>query len=232
MKLVPTSIIVNKKLNNIMIKHLQNSHASVLPNKWRFDLSKNWEIFALDFGGFSMDNIAEKTLRTLGFHISTTGYLKKESPYFTDVTNLELTAKLVMVNNLGQVVTDFKEEVVKKKNKYVAKRKQWLAKLHVLVGSFLSPHFESSLLSSPCSMPAPMPALVPAPEPAFIPTPVPDPVPAPFLCLGCFVFWLCACSGCCFLSQNFSFYVATSCTWFTFFSWTFTSHNIQTILVR
>ena len=71
MKLVPTilrRIIAIKKLNNIMINHLQNSCASVLPDKWHFDLSQNWETLALDFGGCSTDDIADKTFWALGLY--------------------------------------------------------------------------------------------------------------------------------------------------------------------
>ena len=64
-KLVPTTsrrIIAIKKLNNIMINRLQNPHASVFSDKWRFDSSQDWETLALDFGGCSTDDIADKTL--------------------------------------------------------------------------------------------------------------------------------------------------------------------------
>ena len=180
MKLAPTTlrrIIAIKKLNNIMINCLQNPRTSILPDKWRFDSSQDWETLALDFGGCSTDDIADKTLRALGFHISATGYLKERSLRFTDITDLELTAEPVVMDSPNQVVTDSEEEVVKKKNKCAAKKKERLAKLCAPIRSPLSPCPKSSLFLTPYSVcalvPALMPALVPACMPALMPAPVP-----------------------------------------------------------
>ena len=175
-------IIVIKKLNNIMINCLQNPRATVLHDKWHFDSSQDWKTLALDFEGFNTDDIADGTLRTFSFHISATQYLEEEFPRFKDILDLELTTKPAMVNNLGQIVMDSEEKVVKKKNNCAAKRKKWLAKLCISVGSFSSLCSEFSLLLSPCFLPAPVPALMPALVPALVPTPVPAPVPAPFFC--------------------------------------------------
>lgn len=117
-------IIAIKKLNNIMMNCLQNPQASVLPDKCCFDSKQNWKTLAFDFKSFSIDDLADKTLQALGFHISAIGYLEKEFPRFKDVTNLELTAELAMVDNASQIVTDSKEKLVKKKNKRMAKRKE------------------------------------------------------------------------------------------------------------
>ena len=100
-----------------MINCLQNPFASVLIDKWRFDLSQYSETLALDYGGFSMDDIADKTLRALGFHLFAIEYLEEGSSRFTDVTDLELTAEPAVVDNPSQVVTDLEKEVLKKKNK-------------------------------------------------------------------------------------------------------------------
>ena len=178
-KLAPTMsrrIIAIKKLNNIMINRLQNPRTSVLPDKWLFDLSQNWETLALNFGGFSTDDIADKILQALVFHISATGYLEKGSLRFIDITDLELTAKPAVVNNLGQVVMDSGEKMVKKKNKRAAKKKERLAKFYVSVGSSLFFYHKSSLFLSPRSVPAPVPTLVPVYVPAFVPAPVAAPV--------------------------------------------------------
>ena len=115
----------------------------------------------MDFKGFSTDDIADKTLQTLCFHIFATGYLKKGFLHFTDITDLELTTEPAVIDNLSQVVTFSEEKVVKKQNKYAAKRKERLAKLCALVRSPLSPYPKSSLFLSPYSLPASMPALVP-----------------------------------------------------------------------
>lgn len=73
------------------------------------------------------------------------------------------------MENPSQIVTDSDEEVVKKKNKCVAKKKWRFAKLGIFVGSSLSfhPKFSSFLLF--CSMPALMHILVPALIPTFMP---------------------------------------------------------------
>ena len=134
----------------------------------------------MDFGGCSTDDKINETLRVLGFHISTNGYLEERFLRFTDVTDLELTAEPAVVDNPGQIVTDFEEKVVKKKNKCVAKSKERLAKLCATIGSLLSPCPESSLFLLPCSIPAFVLTFVPAPMPAFLPAPVPAPIPASF----------------------------------------------------
>ena len=151
-----------------MINCFQNPRLSVLLNKWCFNLSQNWKILILDFDSFSTDNIADKTLQALGFHISAIGYLEKGFPRFTDITELELNTEPAVVNNLSQIVTNFEEEVVKKKNKHVAKRKERLTKLYAPIGSFMSLYPESSSLLLPCFVSAPMPTCVPALIPALI----------------------------------------------------------------
>ena len=159
-----------------MMNRLQTLHPSVLFDKWRFDLIQDWETFALDFKSFSTDTIPDKTLRALGFRISATGYLEKGSLHFTDITDLELNAEPAVVDNPGQVVTDFKKEVVKKKNKSAVKRKERLAKLRALVGSPLSTCPKSSSLLSLCLIPTPMSALMSALLPSLITTPIPAPI--------------------------------------------------------
>ena len=64
------------------------------------------------------------------------------------------------MDNPGLVVTDSKEKMVKKKNKRVAKKKEWLAKLHTFIGSLLSPYLEFSPFLLPCFVPASIPVLV------------------------------------------------------------------------
>ena len=72
--------------------------------------------------------------------LSRNRYLEKKFLPFTNVTNLKLTVKLAIVDNPGQVVMDFKEKTMKKKNKCTAKRKERLAKLFAPIRSFLSPY--------------------------------------------------------------------------------------------
>ena len=139
----------------------------------------------MNFESFSIDDLVDETLRALGFHISATEYLEERSSRFTEVIDLELTSKPAVVDNPGQIVTDSKEEVVKKKNKRAAKTKERLTKFCALVESLLSPCPKSSFFLLPHSVPAPMPALVStpvlslvlAPMLAFVPTPVSALVP-------------------------------------------------------
>ena len=70
-----------------------------------------------------MDVIVDKFLQALDFHISAIGYFEKGSLRFINITNLKLNAEPAVVDNLGQVVMNFKEEVVKKKNKCITKKK-------------------------------------------------------------------------------------------------------------
>ena len=55
-------IIVIKKLNNIIINCFLNLHASIFPDKWRFNLSQDWKTLALDFDSFNTDDLADKNL--------------------------------------------------------------------------------------------------------------------------------------------------------------------------
>lgn len=107
-------------------------------------MSQDWELLALNFESFSTDDLANETLEALDFHISTTRYLEEGFLRFINITDLELTIKLAMINNFGQVVMNFKEKVVKKKNKYTTKKKMQLAKLCALVRSFLFSYLKSS----------------------------------------------------------------------------------------
>ena len=153
-------IIGIKKLNNIIINHLPNPRASVLLDKWRFDLSQDWETLVLDFKSFSTNDIADKSFQALGFHISAIGYLKEGFSHFTNVTDLELTTELAMVDNFGQIVTDSEKELLNKKNKYAVKRKERDMRRCAFIRSllYLFPKFPLLLLRY--IVPAPMFALV------------------------------------------------------------------------
>ena len=125
-----------------------------------------------------MDDIEDKTLQALDFYISTTEYLKKRSSHFIDITDLELTAKLVIVDNPVQVIRNFEEEMVKMKNECAAKKKERLAKLYTPVGSFLYLCFECFLFLLPYSMPILLPIFVPVFLAVLLPVLLSAPVPA------------------------------------------------------
>lgn len=93
-----------------------------------------------------------------------------------DVTDLKFNTKPAVVDNYDQVVTDSEKEVMMKKNKYAAKRKEQLAKFCSPIKSFLSPCPEFSSFLLPCFAPALMPTLVPTLVPALMPTFMPVPV--------------------------------------------------------
>lgn len=78
-----------------------------------------------------------------------------------------------MIDNPGQVVRDSEKEVVQKKNKCMAKRKERLKKLHTPIGSLSSPHPKSSSFLIPHPLPTLISALVLAPmlTPMFAPMP-------------------------------------------------------------
>lgn len=71
------------------------------------------------------------------------------------------------MDNLGQVVIDSEQEMIKKKNKHAAKRKEQLIKLCVLVESPLSLYLKFFLFLSPYFVSASMPALITIPISCF-----------------------------------------------------------------
>lgn len=93
--------------------------------------------------------ILDKILQALCFHISALEYFKDRVLCFEDVTNtdnliLKLNTRLnhrleqknkqeKKENNKRSKVTDFKEEVVKKKNKCTERRKAWLISFYAEV---------------------------------------------------------------------------------------------------
>ena len=119
--------IVIQKLNNITINRLQSPRHSVLPDKWRFNTSQDWEVLGDNFNSVSLDIIPDNTLQALDFHLSPLDYLEKRVSRFVDVTNnSNLTIKPV---DNGQPITDSKDKKVKKKNKHAAKKKAQLDNL-------------------------------------------------------------------------------------------------------
>lgn len=58
-------------------------------------------------------------------HIFILEYLKEEGPYFIEVSNMGLIAQSDE-DTLNIIFTDFKKEVIRKKNKYATKKKKGL----------------------------------------------------------------------------------------------------------
>lgn len=93
----------------------------MLPDKWQFDTSQDWEILEDNFDSISLDTILNSTLQALSFYISFLGYLKEGVPQFVAVIDdPDLTIKLV---DNGQPITDFEDKKVRKQNEYAAKKK-------------------------------------------------------------------------------------------------------------
>lgn len=92
----------------------------MLPNKWRFYTSQDWEAVKDHFDSISLDTITDATLPTLGFHFFLLDYLEERAPRFIDVTdNPDLIIKPI---NNDQPILNSKDEKVMKRNKRVAKK--------------------------------------------------------------------------------------------------------------
>ena len=85
-----------------------------------------------------------------------------------DVNDLELTTKPAMVDNHGLIVTNFKQEMIKKKNEYAIKRKTRLTKLYAPIKFLLSLRSKSFLFLSPCFMPTFVPVFMLVFMPVFV----------------------------------------------------------------
>lgn len=134
--------ITIQKLNNIVISRLQNPRVSIINDKQQHITSQDWVILSNDFGTFLTTPIPNKTLQALCFHISTLGYFKDGVPHFEDIIdmdNLTLSLSAGLDCRLEQEDEreekedngclkdmDFKEEVVKKKNKRTKRKKTQL----------------------------------------------------------------------------------------------------------
>lgn len=103
----------------------------MLPDKWRFNTSQNWEVLGDKFDSISLDIILDNTLQALNFYLFFLDYLEERAPRVVEIIdNLDLTIELV---NNGQQITDSENEKMKKKNKCAAKRKAQLDNLFALV---------------------------------------------------------------------------------------------------
>lgn len=59
----------------------------MLLDKWRLNISHDWEILGDDFDSVSLDTIPDNILQALNFHFSLLGYLKEGALRFVDVTD-------------------------------------------------------------------------------------------------------------------------------------------------
>ena len=124
MRLATTSLhcrMAIQKLNNIIINWLTNPQPSVLPDKWQFDTSQDWEVLRDNFDSFSSETILNAILQALNFHYSFLGYLEKAAPWFIDVIDKSKLA--IESKDNGQPITDSEDEKMRKGLKRAAKRK-------------------------------------------------------------------------------------------------------------
>ena len=103
----------------------------MVPEKWRFNTSQNWEVLGDNFDSVSLDTIPDNTLQALNFHLSLLSYLEERASWFVDVTdNPDLTIEPV---DNSQPITDSKDEKIRKQNKCAAKKKAQLNNLRAPV---------------------------------------------------------------------------------------------------
>lgn len=116
-------IIAIQKLNHIRINCLIHLWPSVLPDKWRFDNSQDWELIKDDFDSVSLDPIPNGILQALGFHLSLLSYHEKRALQFLDGTDKPELAFKPDPGDKSQLITDFKDEKLRKKLEHATKKK-------------------------------------------------------------------------------------------------------------
>lgn len=124
LKLVTTPLrcaMTIQKLNNITMNSLKKQWPNMDSDIWRFDTSKDWKVLRDYFASISTAAISDTILQGLGFYFSILDFLEKKVPCFIDVIDKsEITIGLI---NNSQLITDFKEEKMRRKEEYLAKRK-------------------------------------------------------------------------------------------------------------
>lgn len=96
---------------------------SVLPNKWRFDISQDYQTLKDNFDIINLDTILNDILQALGFHLSPLDYCKKRVPQFVNITDKpKLVIKPKPIDN-GQPITDSKNQKVWKRLECAIKNK-------------------------------------------------------------------------------------------------------------
>lgn len=93
----------------------------MLLDKWRFYISQDWEILGDVFDNISLETILDNILWTLSFYHFLSDYLEEKAPRFVYITD-KLKLAIELKNN-GQPIKNSEDEKVKKKLKYVIKKK-------------------------------------------------------------------------------------------------------------
>ena len=101
-----------RKLNNIVYSRLSNPRSSVISDRWKHDITPDWENLAKNLDGVSAELIEDEALLRLDMHISATEYLEEGAPRFTKVTGDE---EMIEDGGEAETVSDSEEENKKKR---------------------------------------------------------------------------------------------------------------------
>ena len=118
-----------QKLNNIVIFRLTHPCPSVISDRWRHDISQDWEYLAKNHKKLTTAVISDETLLRLDLHISSTRYLENRASHFTKVTEHDNTSfdRKVFDDENGkkdgeETVTNSEEEASKKRAQRKSKK--------------------------------------------------------------------------------------------------------------
>ncbi len=128
-----------------MINRMTNPRPSVFPDKWRFDISQDWEIIGANFECIHLETIPDATLRDLGFHYSPLGYFEAGAPHFIDVTDQPDLAIELEID--GQPITNSEDEKTKKALECATKEKARRNNLYALIWQVVATDPAAPLLS-------------------------------------------------------------------------------------
>ncbi len=140
----------------------------MLPDKWQFDISQDWEVPGDDFDSVSLETIPDATLQALGFHYSPLGYLEEGAPRFVGITDKPELAIEEPKGDVGPIM-DSKDEKARKVSERTAKRKVQRNNLCAPIRKALA-----AGSATPSSSHPPMPTPLSCPE---SPTPSPSHLP-------------------------------------------------------
>lgn len=131
-----------------MINQLTNSRPRILLDKWRFNISQDWEVLKKNFSSVSSEIIQDATLRALDFHYSPLCYFEERVPWFVHVTDKSMLAIEELKCDI-EPITELENEKVKKMSEHAAKRKARRNNLYVFVLKALAASFTALLLPCP-----------------------------------------------------------------------------------
>ena len=75
------------KLNHYIYSQLINPRPTVVANKWKHNISQDWELLANSYDDISNGLIDNAKLLWLNLHILALGYLEEKASHFTELPN-------------------------------------------------------------------------------------------------------------------------------------------------